>query len=86
MFSGISDKLNTAAGGGRESEKNEDFLDKGASYTTYIKERTSLLTSACVRRRRLCPGEVHGPGPAGQRERGRAGKGREDFGFHSIAV
>lgn len=37
MFSGISDKLNTAAGGGRESEKNEDYLDKGASCTTYIK-------------------------------------------------
>ncbi|KAF4633091.1 hypothetical protein G7Y89_g5032 [Cudoniella acicularis] len=29
FFSGIGDKLNTAAGGGRESEKNEDMLDKG---------------------------------------------------------
>lgn len=26
---GWMDKLNTAAGGGRESEKNEDYLDKG---------------------------------------------------------
>ena len=26
---GIGDKLNSAAGGGRESEKNEDYLDKG---------------------------------------------------------
>lgn len=26
---GIGDKLNAAAGGGKESEKNEDLLDKG---------------------------------------------------------
>lgn len=30
FLSGIGDKLNSAAGGGRESEKNEDYLDKGA--------------------------------------------------------
>ncbi|KAF2630724.1 hypothetical protein BU25DRAFT_246100 [Macroventuria anomochaeta] len=29
FLSGIGDKLNSAAGGGRESEKNEDYLDKG---------------------------------------------------------
>ena len=29
FLSGIGDKINSAAGGGRESEKNEDFLDKG---------------------------------------------------------
>lgn len=29
FLGGIGDKLNTAAGGGRESEKNEDMLDKG---------------------------------------------------------
>ncbi|GAB7349644.1 hypothetical protein MBLNU459_g0322t2 [Dothideomycetes sp. NU459] len=29
FFGGIGDKLNSAAGGGRESEKNEDYLDKG---------------------------------------------------------
>jgi hypothetical protein len=28
FLSGIGDKLNSAAGGGRESEKNEDYLDK----------------------------------------------------------
>lgn len=33
MFSGFGDKLNSAAGGGRESEKNEDMLDKGAHFT-----------------------------------------------------
>jgi hypothetical protein len=29
MLGGIGDKLNSAAGGGKESEKNEDYLDKG---------------------------------------------------------
>ena len=29
FLGGIGDKLNGAAGGGRESEKNEDYLDKG---------------------------------------------------------
>lgn len=28
FLGGITDKFNSAAGGGRESEKNEDFLDK----------------------------------------------------------
>ncbi len=28
----IGDKFNSAAGGGRESEKNEDYLDKGMSH------------------------------------------------------
>jgi hypothetical protein len=31
FFSGLADKFNNAAGGGRESEKNEDYLDKGKS-------------------------------------------------------
>ena len=31
FLGGIGDKLNTAAGGGKESEKNEDLLDKGPS-------------------------------------------------------
>lgn len=29
FLSGIGNKLNSAAGGGKESEKNEDYLDKG---------------------------------------------------------
>lgn len=29
FLGGITDKFNSAAGGGRESEKNEDYLDKG---------------------------------------------------------
>ncbi|KAH9860707.1 hypothetical protein J1614_012039 [Plenodomus biglobosus] len=32
FLGGIGDKLNSAAGGGRESEKNEDYLDKGVDY------------------------------------------------------
>ena len=29
FLGGIGDKMNSAAGGGKESEKNEDYLDKG---------------------------------------------------------
>ncbi len=29
FLSGLGDKFNSAAGGGKESEKNEDYLDKG---------------------------------------------------------
>lgn len=29
FLGGLGDKFNTAAGGGKESEKNEDYLDKG---------------------------------------------------------
>lgn len=29
FLSGLGNKLNSAAGGGKESEKNEDYLDKG---------------------------------------------------------
>ena len=29
FLGGIGDKFNSAAGGGKESEKNEDYLDKG---------------------------------------------------------
>ncbi|KAF2474865.1 uncharacterized protein BDR25DRAFT_280457 [Lindgomyces ingoldianus] len=32
LFGGIGNKLNEAAGGGRESEKNEDMLDKGVDF------------------------------------------------------
>ena len=29
FLGGLGDKMNSAAGGGKESEKNEDYLDKG---------------------------------------------------------
>ena len=32
FLGGLGDKLNSAAGGGKESEKNEDYLDKGSSF------------------------------------------------------
>ncbi|KAL1956154.1 hypothetical protein VTO42DRAFT_7589 [Malbranchea cinnamomea] len=32
MFSGLGNKLHAAAGGGPESEKNEDPLDKGVDF------------------------------------------------------
>ncbi|KAI9791912.1 MAG: hypothetical protein M1833_001294 [Piccolia ochrophora] len=32
FLGGIGDKLNSAAGGGKESEKKEDYLDKGVDY------------------------------------------------------
>ncbi|KIW03264.1 uncharacterized protein PV09_05484 [Verruconis gallopava] len=32
FLGGLGDKLNSAAGGGRESEKNEDMLDKGVDF------------------------------------------------------
>ncbi|KAH8821898.1 hypothetical protein F5884DRAFT_105222 [Xylogone sp. PMI_703] len=31
-FGGFGDKLNSMAGGGKESEKNEDYLDKGIDF------------------------------------------------------
>ncbi|KAF1838601.1 hypothetical protein BDW02DRAFT_626907 [Decorospora gaudefroyi] len=32
FLGGIGDKINTAAGGGKASEKNEDYLDKGVDF------------------------------------------------------
>ncbi|KAL2438752.1 hypothetical protein ABEF95_013648 [Exophiala dermatitidis] len=32
FLGGLGDKLNSAAGGGKESEKNEDYLDKGVDF------------------------------------------------------
>lgn len=29
FFGNLGEKMNSAAGGGKESEKNEDYLDKG---------------------------------------------------------
>ena len=35
FLGGIGNKLNSAAGGGKESEKNEDYLDKGSYSSIY---------------------------------------------------
>ena len=37
FLGGLSDKLNSAAGGGKESEKNEDYLDKGISLCSFAR-------------------------------------------------
>jgi hypothetical protein len=50
FLSGLGDKINSAAGGGRESEKNEDMLDKGAlngSATPLFMARPGSSGSEC---------------------------------------
>lgn len=41
FLGGLTNKLNSAAGGGKESEKNEDVLDKGP-YS--VSSRNTLFT------------------------------------------
>jgi hypothetical protein len=65
FLGGIGDKLNSAAGGGRESEKNEDYLDKGTYLFLLTQHAAGQVLTEC--RCRLCPGEVPRPGPPGQR-------------------
>lgn len=61
FFGGIGDKFNSAAGGGRESEKNEDYVDKGKlSMPLYCTQSNSH------RRCRLRSRAFHGPRTAGQ--------------------
>lgn len=43
-MSGLTDKFNSAAGGGKESEKNEDYLDKGALKTQPASQPASSNT------------------------------------------
>ena len=49
FLSGIGDKLNSAAGGGKESEKNEDYLDKGMSSCTHLMLPSTHLPSSHIR-------------------------------------
>lgn len=72
FLGGMGDKLNNAAGGGAQGEKNEDYLDKGMSIYFDL-QASHLLT--ILHRCRLRPGELHGPGSAEQRERHGAGQG-----------
>lgn len=46
FFSGLGNKMNSAAGGGVESEKNEDYLDKGIS--NWLNLPTLNLTNMSV--------------------------------------
>ena len=44
FLGGLGDKFNSAAGGGKESEKNEDLLDKGAYSTcTFLVSKSYTL-------------------------------------------
>lgn len=52
FLSGLGNKINAAAGGGRDSEKNEDFLDKGKK----IYKRNAEVDDSNGCRRRLCAG------------------------------
>jgi len=63
FLGGIGDKLNSAAGGGRESEKNEDYLDKG-KHTCPRAATAHMLT---YHRCRLRTGELPRTGCSGQR-------------------
>ena len=51
FLGGLGDKLNSAAGGGRESEKNEDYLDKGECSTDIV----PLPSSPVYRSPQSCP-------------------------------
>ena len=83
FLGGIGDKL-ICAGGGKESEKNEDYLDKGRSRMlgTVVNSDCSwqdlndpILTGL---RYRLRPRARHGPRTSEQRVGHRASKGRAD--------
>ena len=47
FMGGIGDKLNSAAGGGKESEKNEDLLDKGVCFLLLLPLHRSDLLFVC---------------------------------------
>ena len=48
FLGGLGDKFNSAAGGGRESEKNEDYLDKGMSTSFHVQKHTWLGSSVTL--------------------------------------
>jgi len=49
FLGGLGDKFNTAAGGSRESEKNEDYLDKGMSSRILERALFPICVSPFVR-------------------------------------
>lgn len=68
FLGGLGDKFNSAAGGGRESEKNEDYLDKGEFILLYLSGQYLVNMELTSNRHRYGAGKIHGPGTAGQRE------------------
>lgn len=73
FLGGLGEKFNSAAGGGKESEKNEDYLDKGEFFRIYRRQRRPNLL--LLHRYRLRSAEVHGRRRSEQRERDRASQG-----------
>lgn len=98
FLGGIGDKLNSAAGGGRESEKNEDYLDKGelTSHTLQPFYYSHTLGVDFVQEKFLGQGpqdnevcrHVKEEAVSANVETVRcgAGQGRADLGFHSRTV
>lgn len=95
FLGGIGNKLNAAAGGGPESEKNEDYLDKGKLGILSLLLPSSLLTqhqvstlskrSSLVKALRyiypcsLLLYQTTDSSPSEQRIRHRAGQGRANL-------
>ena len=68
FLGGIGEKLNSAAGGGKESEKNEDYLDKGELQTPTLSNMSHANVLDFARRRR-CAAIWLGRRQTGRRER-----------------
>jgi hypothetical protein len=69
FLAGVGDKLHGAIGGGKESEKNEDMLDKVCPLVSRILGCTDIRSGS-----RLRPREVPKTGRSVERECHRAGK------------
>lgn len=58
FFGGLGDKMNSAAGGGKESEKNEDYLDKGEVYVFPSPSPTSCFNKSAKHEKVLTKGQA----------------------------
>lgn len=65
FLGGLGDKMNSAAGGGRESEKNEDYLDKGELIPLLPSSHDPVVAELTFDSHRYGAAEIHGPGTAG---------------------
>lgn len=48
FLGGIGEKFNSAAGGGKESEKNEDYLDKGMCSPRHNRSPSNLSARVSI--------------------------------------
>ena len=65
FLGGIGDKLNSAAGGGKESEKNEDYLDKGTFPSQYPEAPSQLQQTHSFRLHSVSTSLTDHESPAG---------------------